>query len=373
DIFSGGKLCTEYRYHHGYWDGGEREFRGFGMVEQFDTEPISAYAATGLHDGATFVPVAPTHFSPPTLTKTWFHLGPVGDEFGEWDELDLRAEYWTGDEPALTRPPETTDLLKRLPRRARRDALRALRGSVLRSELYAVDGTARKDRPYTVTEHVYGLREEEPPDANDRERKRIFFPHARGRRTTQWERGDDPMTRFDFTEDYDSYGQPGSRIDVAVPRWRVATVAADAVDPYLATYTVTEHAQRDDGQRYLVDRVARTTTFEIKNDGTPPLDALLQQIRKRQIDGLIVQRRCVIDHAFCYSAGPPFERLACEKIVFCAPLPRRERLVLTEAILHDAYRSGSDVVNAPEMPPYLSPGGAAWTVEYPLAFRDLPP
>ena len=27
---SGGKLTTEYRYHHGYWDGAEREFRGFG-------------------------------------------------------------------------------------------------------------------------------------------------------------------------------------------------------------------------------------------------------------------------------------------------------------------------------------------------------
>jgi len=41
DQISGGKLTTEYRYHHGYWDGAEREFRGFGMVEQFDTEMLS--------------------------------------------------------------------------------------------------------------------------------------------------------------------------------------------------------------------------------------------------------------------------------------------------------------------------------------------
>src|SRR5439155_4969431 len=38
DHFSKGKLTTEYHYHHGYWDGAEREFRGFGMVEQRDTE-----------------------------------------------------------------------------------------------------------------------------------------------------------------------------------------------------------------------------------------------------------------------------------------------------------------------------------------------
>ena len=50
-----------------------------------------------------------------------------------------------------------------LPAAARRDALRALRGQVLRTELYALDGSPRQDRPYTVTEHAYALREEDPP------------------------------------------------------------------------------------------------------------------------------------------------------------------------------------------------------------------
>ena len=68
DAISGGKLTTEYRYHHGYWDGAEREFRGFGRVEQRDTETFEDYNAAGLHgerrrfervDGARM-------FSPPT-------------------------------------------------------------------------------------------------------------------------------------------------------------------------------------------------------------------------------------------------------------------------------------------------------------------
>src|SRR5262249_55600553 len=41
DELSDGRLTTEYRYHHGYWDGVEREFRGFGMVEQFDSETFA--------------------------------------------------------------------------------------------------------------------------------------------------------------------------------------------------------------------------------------------------------------------------------------------------------------------------------------------
>ena len=32
------------------------------------------------------------------------------------------------------------------------------------SELYALDGTARQDRPYTVTEHLYSVREEQAVD-----------------------------------------------------------------------------------------------------------------------------------------------------------------------------------------------------------------
>ena len=51
-------------------------------------------------------------------------------------------------------------------------------------------------------------------------RLRIFFPHVLAQRTTQWERGDDPMTRFTFTDDYDAYGQPRSQIEIAVPRGR---------------------------------------------------------------------------------------------------------------------------------------------------------
>ena len=45
DAISAGRLTTEYRYHHGYWDGVEREFRGFAMVEQLDTETFDGGAS----------------------------------------------------------------------------------------------------------------------------------------------------------------------------------------------------------------------------------------------------------------------------------------------------------------------------------------
>src|SRR5437867_882714 len=42
DRISRNRFVTRYAYHHGYFDGVEREFRGFGMVEQFDTEEFAA-------------------------------------------------------------------------------------------------------------------------------------------------------------------------------------------------------------------------------------------------------------------------------------------------------------------------------------------
>ena len=39
------RAVTRYAYHHGYFDGIEREFRGFGMVEQWDTEEYRADTA----------------------------------------------------------------------------------------------------------------------------------------------------------------------------------------------------------------------------------------------------------------------------------------------------------------------------------------
>ena len=176
DQFSKGKLTTEYRYHHGYWDGAERKFRGFGRVEQFGTESFETYDSVGLHGAdVLFAKIDRQYFSQPTLTKTWFHQGPVGDEFGDWQELDWSDEYWSGDPNMLRHTELVNQFLTHWPstpdgRRVKRDALRSLRGSILRTELYALDGSDREDRPYTVTESRYGLKEIDEPVAGDTER-----------------------------------------------------------------------------------------------------------------------------------------------------------------------------------------------------------
>ncbi len=51
--------------------------RALRMVEQ---ESIEGYSVSGLHsDGSILARVERQNFSPPTLNKTWFHQGPIGN------------------------------------------------------------------------------------------------------------------------------------------------------------------------------------------------------------------------------------------------------------------------------------------------------
>lgn len=367
DALSGGKLTTQYHYHHGYWDGVEREFRGFGRVEQRDTEVFEDYNSTGLHSDRPFERIELKAFSPPLETRTWFHQGPIEDESGEWQESDYSGEFWPNDAQVFTRPFSVTNFLKSLPRSVKRDALRTLRGHIVRTELYALDGAERQARPYTVTESLYGVREETPPGSN-KDRLHIFFSFALGQRTTQWERGADPMTQFTFTDGYDPYGQSTSQSRIAVPRRRDFRVTATSGEPYLATHSVTTYAQRDDMQRYIVNRVARTTSYEIFNDGTPGIFDLHIGI----LDGSAARQ--IIGQTLSFYDGLPFQGLPFGQIGDHGAVVRTENLVLTPEILHEAYKSGNVVQNPAEEPPYLALSGSpAWTADYPQEFRDLLP
>ncbi len=56
-----------------------------------------------------------------------------------------------------------------------REACRALKGSMLRQEVYALDGTDKQQHPYTVTEQNFTIRVLQPRGGN---RHGVFFTHA---------------------------------------------------------------------------------------------------------------------------------------------------------------------------------------------------
>ena len=183
DRISRNRFVKRYAYHHGYYDGTEREFRGFGMVEQYDTEELGALSAFGGFPDATNIDAA--SYVPPAVTKTWFHTGayPVGARVSRIFE----EEYYRESDPSEGVPGLTDAELKAmllpdtlLPLELNgdeiREAIRSLKGSILRQEIYASDGTPENDRPYLVSEKNYTVRMLQPFDGN---RHAVFFTHAR--------------------------------------------------------------------------------------------------------------------------------------------------------------------------------------------------
>jgi RHS repeat-associated protein len=212
DRISGNHFVTRYVYHHGYFDGIEREFRGFGLVEQLDTEEFAVLSETGVLTEATNLDAAAQ--VPPVLTKTWFHSGMylgrdhVSDFFAGLLDASDKGEYYR--EPGLT-DAQARDLLlddtvlpEGLTVDEEREACRALRGSMLRQEVYALDDTNKQQHPYTVTEQNFTIHKLQPRGGNHHA---VFFTHARESLSYHYERDPaDPRIGHLLTLEVDEFG-----------------------------------------------------------------------------------------------------------------------------------------------------------------------
>src|SRR5262249_33925978 len=90
DSVSNSLFVQEYRYRHGYYDHEEREFRGFGMVEQTDTESFDLFQKSGAHNAVDNA----VHQSP-VRTRTWFHVGAFINEVGILRQFS--EDYYQGE------------------------------------------------------------------------------------------------------------------------------------------------------------------------------------------------------------------------------------------------------------------------------------
>ena len=346
DAISQGKLTTLYSYHHGYWDGFEREFRGFGRVEQLDTETFEVFNANGLGKNTPFNGVSPSQYTPPTLTKSWFHQGAMGDPYGGFYEADYSMEFWSGDPQGLSRPAEITAFLQSLSAWDKRDALRTLRGTVLRTEMFGLDDTSYANRPYTVTEAVSGMREE-VKDADTSLQSmlfhrlyKIFFPFGISQRSTQWERGTDPMTSVSLTGMYDAYGQAKAHASLGVPRggdWRKGGGSTEA---YLATLSFGDFIYINTDTQYMVDRGLYSKSWDAtgssSTDAISYLNSLIDLLSS--ISSLTLP---LISHSLNFYDGTAFTGLSYGNIGIHGTLIRTETLIITDEIVNEVY--GADI------------------------------
>lgn len=213
DEITGNVLTQSLSYSQGYYDGIEREFRGFGLVRQTDSEAVQTEDDIG--------------FTAPALACTWFHTGrsvdmPRDGYFAQDPDAQplgdtLFCRYHASD---AFDEPVTPDAA------TARAIARALAGAVLRTETYALDDTL----PYQVEEYRYKVRELRGIDAHPPHGSLFAAPLEQI--SYQYERFiDDPLCRHDITLSQDAFGQPTHALTVHYARRKTELDAPPFDDP----------------------------------------------------------------------------------------------------------------------------------------------
>jgi RHS repeat-associated protein len=238
DAISNSHLTSTYTYHHGFFDGVEREFRGFARVEQTDAESFTLNATT-------------TEFQPPTKTVSWFHTGAWLEK--EKLEVALAREYFPPGPKDLTSPstmflPDTILTVPvvtppavpiKMTIQDEREAARALRGHMLHQEVYANDADTNPNPalallPFVTTEASFEVR---LVQTSAGWRHGVFFAFPRETISVHTERNPtDPRVTHDLTLDVDDFGNVTRKAAIAYGRAPGAGVQPEQLQAW-ATYS----------------------------------------------------------------------------------------------------------------------------------------
>ena len=219
DKWRGTTFSNRYSYHHGYFDGTEREFRGFGRVEQIDIEHFSD-------------PVAD---QAPIKTVTWYHTGAAFDRqriLNQFSKEYFPSRYASrlvdtaNPNSFVERDLPQPELPQELNSDEWREALRACKGMVLRQETYELDpNTHQETRLYSAATHncrIQCLQRRGP------HRHAVFLVTENEAISYQYELtidshgtklSPDPRITHTLNLRHDEYGNPQQTIAVGYPRW----------------------------------------------------------------------------------------------------------------------------------------------------------
>jgi RHS repeat-associated protein len=389
DHISRNRFVTRYAYHHGYFDGEEREFRGFGMVEQWDTERLDAVAVDSsaapqyLNEDAEFT-------QPPIHTKTWFHVG-ICLERGRISRL-FAHEYFHPPNETLQQFDDglldDTPLPVGLTIAQEREACRTLKGMMLRQEVYADDADrssatpeqiARAGRPYNVAEQNFTVRLLQPHGDNPHA---VFCSHPVEALTFHYERNPaDPRVQHALTLDVDAFGNVlkqaaigyGRKFSPLAEKWdrdqqttalltyteNRVTNAVDSVDTYRTplpceaiTYELTEFPATGPAGRYRVEDLIESDPIDHNLVGhrfnppeVPYEDAASGSRRRRPIEHLRTYYR---PNDLGGATGDASRLLKLGQVESLALQGESYKLAFTPRLLSKVYQRSADSNQPPD-------------------------
>lgn len=235
DKISGWRFVSSYKYHHGYYDHAEREFRGFGMIEQTDSEHFENWTK----GDATNIVDKELH-QEPIVSKSWFHTGAflnrekILNQFAHeywYEEMQRHGFNTTNSEVQLTDakliagPGLPAGYIDSLSFHEWREALRSCKSMPLRSEVFANDASQinatsaeikKQLTPYSVTAQNCVIELLQPKGNN---KHAIFIVKESEALTYNYERNsEDPRVAHNLNIKLDEYGNVLESASVVYPR-----------------------------------------------------------------------------------------------------------------------------------------------------------
>ncbi len=269
DRITKNKFYTSYSYHHGYYDFLEREFRGFGRVEQTDTQDYDNYVKS---NSGTYV--ESELFQKPVLTKTWFHTGAFINS--EKILTHFQDEYFNPEDFGGVKEKILTDapLEAVLSVEEIREALRSCKGIPLRIEVYALDEDDEPEKfkyPYSTAQHTCLIQRLQPEGQN---KYGVFCVQEKEVLTYYYERNiSDPRTSHSIILSVDEFGNVLESVSIAYGRQIVDTgLSTDDQKTQSKTwlvYTKNEFSSliETDNQHFL-PVLCETSTYELADSIT---------------------------------------------------------------------------------------------------------
>ncbi|MEC4686088.1 MAG: SpvB/TcaC N-terminal domain-containing protein [Nitrospirota bacterium] len=286
DTISGYRFISSYKYHHGYYDHAEREFRGFGMVEQTDAEHFEHWVKG---DAGNIVD-RELH-QEPVITKSWFHTGAflsrekILNQFAHeywYEEMNregfpvVNHETPLPDARLLAAPGLDVSIIDHLSAQEWREALRACKGMGLRSEVFAKDAPlvsatpaqCRKElTPYSVAAHNCVIELLQPKGQN---KHAIFVVKESEAITYSYERNtEDPRIAHTLNIKLDEYGNVLESASVVYPRMIADTSlpieTQETQNKTLITYVQNKFTNDiDTDNEYRLRLPSEVKTYELK-------------------------------------------------------------------------------------------------------------
>ncbi|OQP60443.1 hypothetical protein A3860_33510 [Niastella vici] len=243
------RFKQHYAYHDGFYDGEERAFRGFNLVDQYDSD---------VYLGTSGIPT--TEFTDPVCVRTWFHNGAPG-----WQKARSKS-YYTNDHFSIQLSDFLLEQADELGPQEFFQAIRSVAGQVIRSETYSVnrDGNLHA-HPFKITHANYLIRRTQPA-AKKQDAGFALFPKESLEIIFEEEAGD-PRIAHQLNLDHDAYGMPAKQVAISYPRLTPDALPEQRVYHIKAVVVAAGHIDLPD--HYEVGIEWERKTFDIKDNDRP--------------------------------------------------------------------------------------------------------